>query len=535
MLSTQADGDSALNKGEDSSDNIPLESSQVSKGRKSIESDEFYDAIDAMDDDGITFEKDVRKEEGSGYIHRVDECISECMPPCATTKRLWGVDEDEDISDTPHCTLRKCRRIQVSLSGVCLSVALLPCIERQTSPSAEENISFKSEGEEECFIPPLTWVVVDGGSVYESSPICERSNINKNDAAEVQSLLTTMGESSIGDIEHGGPSDTFFSFSPLCSSSLLVWKHVTHELVDVELIVDVGGDIKNPRILISMPEHSEEKRSKEWLEGKSPNGLYANISMSSYYLLVALYFDNYCELPTFFGKLDPGYYSIPPPPTQWPEYGSPEMIEAVYNRLPLWEFAVTCPILEVLFSVDTEYFPDGPPSAWMATENEVEDTDMYNKDSTVLPKDLLPVAHIRMINSVVSVSGGGGVIKVFVACGDMLVIDARDPHQTVHPCIFHAGMTAIPEPGIFQHWGSGGPIVDPAKECMGYNVSDYGMRQHKGYIYEPQERQPVQTSVILTTADQWCCVNVGVHAPDMCAKDFSIVWLIVDIFSWFHR
>ncbi len=526
-------------------DDVSLESNKDSnKGGESIESDddddEFYDAIDAMNYNGMTIENEIQSEEPGFIPHRVDECISETTWRHETTiKRLWGVDEDEDIRDTPpHCKLQKCRRIQVSLSGVCLSVALLPCIERQTSPSADGSALCKSEeDEEECFVPPITWVVSDGCSVYKSSPICERSNTNKDAAIEVQSLSEATGESGIGDSELGGPCETFSSFSLPCSSLLLVWKDITNELVDFELIVDVGGDINHPRILLSTPEYSEEERSKEWLEGKKPNGFYANLSMASYYLLVALYFDNYCELPTFFGKLVPGYYTYAPPPTKWPEYGSPEMIEAVCNRLPLWEFALTIPIMEVLLSVDTEYFPHGPPSAWMATENGVGVTHMCNDDdgTALPPKALLPVAHIRMINSVVSVSGGGGVVKVFAGCGDVLVVDARDPHQTVHPCIFHAGMAAIPEPDIFQHWGSCRPRVDPAKECMGYNVSDYGMRQNKRYIYEPKEHQPVQTSVILTTADQWCCVNVGVHVPDMCAKDFSIVWLIVDIFSWFHR
>ncbi len=241
--------------------------------------------------------------------------------------------------------------------------------------------------------------------------------------------------------------------------------------------MDVGRDIKHPRILLSMPEPPEQERSKMWSEGHRPNGLYADMSMPDYYLLLALYFDNYCELPTFFGKFGEGYYSIIPP-TQWPEYGSPEMVDAVCNRLPLWEFAVTCPILEVLLSVDREYFPDGPPSSWMATENDgmnhyVSESlrSMWSipgdDDDSTFSKALLPVAHVRAINSVVSISGGRGVIKVFVACGDMLVLDARDPVQTAHPCTFHAGMAAVPGPGIFQPWNSS-LIIDPSKECMGW-------------------------------------------------------------------
>ncbi len=224
--------------------NIPLDSKQV-EGRESMASDEFYDAIDEMEADNITLidkqkEEDTQQELwGSGSSHPVEGCISERVmkesssTPRATEKRLWGVDEDEDMSDAPHALL-KCQRVRVSFSGVCLSVALLPCIEQIPSPSAEgnsNNISFQEEEDEECFMPPLCSAVVDGGRVYESSPVCERScSINKNDAAAaaVQSLSSMAGDNSIGELKHGGeppPADAFYSHSA-SRSSLLAWKQV---------------------------------------------------------------------------------------------------------------------------------------------------------------------------------------------------------------------------------------------------------------------------------------------------------------------
>ncbi len=243
----QANDSASVNKSEGNDCNIPLDSSKQVEGRESMASDEFYDAIDEMEADDVTLidkrkHGDMQQEElwiSRSPPHPEEECISEramkesgsMPPPHATDKRLWGVDEDDGMSDAPHALLKKCRRVRVSFSGVCLSVALLPCIE-QISPSAEaegSDISFQEEEEEECFVPPICWAIVDGGRVYESSPVCERS-INKNDTAEaVQSLSTMTGENSIGEVERSGgatpPADVFYSHSS-SRSLLLAWKQV---------------------------------------------------------------------------------------------------------------------------------------------------------------------------------------------------------------------------------------------------------------------------------------------------------------------
>lgn len=43
-----------------------------------------------------------------------------------------------------------------------------------------------------------------------------------------------------------------------------------------------------------------------------------------------------------------------------------------------------------------------------------------------------------------------------------------------------------------------------------------------------------QVSLIMTTADRWICVNVGVDGVDAMAKELSVVWLLVNIFSNYH-
>ncbi|CAM9935511.1 unnamed protein product, partial [Sphacelaria rigidula] len=37
----------------------------------------------------------------------------------------------------------------------------------------------------------------------------------------------------------------------------------------------------------------------------------------------------------------------------------------------------------------------------------------------------------------------------------------------------------------------------------------------------------------MTSADKWICVNVGVDGVDAMAKEMSVVWLLVDIFSYY--
>lgn len=44
-----------------------------------------------------------------------------------------------------------------------------------------------------------------------------------------------------------------------------------------------------------------------------------------------------------------------------------------------------------------------------------------------------------------------------------------------------------------------------------------------------------KVSLIMTTPDRWICVNVGVDGVDIMAKEMSIVWLVVDFFSNYHR
>lgn len=51
----------------------------------------------------------------------------------------------------------------------------------------------------------------------------------------------------------------------------------------------------------------------------------------------------------------------------------------------------------------------------------------------------------------------------------------------------------------------------------------------------PPPPRSVKVSLIMTAPDRWICVNVGLDSVDAMAKEMSIIWLVVDFFSNYHR
>lgn len=55
------------------------------------------------------------------------------------------------------------------------------------------------------------------------------------------------------------------------------------------------------------------------------------------------------------------------------------------------------------------------------------------------PRDRVPFARVRLVNSAMSISGGMGVMRLSVASGDVAVMDTRQPLRTRYPVVVHAG------------------------------------------------------------------------------------------------
>ncbi|CAM9124002.1 unnamed protein product [Laminaria digitata] len=220
------------------------------------------------------------------------------------------------------------------------------------------------------------------------------------------------------------------------------WREITKQPFDLMLFVDNGPDLGSTRILLTMPEYGSEEQDKARREGRRPGGLYICPTMAEYYLVLSLYFaDNYCELDCFYGppkleELDP----TSPVEEDWPAYGTPEMVGRVVARAENWNFSMSIPVLEASLAMDTRYFPERPASMWMAqnprrstgSEPTMED---YWED----PEDCVPFACFRLVNPVLCITGGMGVLRLSVAAGDIAVMDTRQPPRTLYPVILHAG------------------------------------------------------------------------------------------------
>ncbi|CAM9678863.1 unnamed protein product, partial [Phaeothamnion confervicola] len=136
------------------------------------------------------------------------------------------------------------------------------------------------------------------------------------------------------------------------------WREITEEPFELLLLVDAG--LGHARALLAAPEPTAGEAAARREAGRRPAGLYIQPSLAEYCMLLSVYFDNYCELPSFFGALGPGYWgpATPPDPT-WPPYGTAAMLQRVLRRPPSWEFAVSLPVLEAACAIDTRYFPAG--------------------------------------------------------------------------------------------------------------------------------------------------------------------------------
>lgn len=55
------------------------------------------------------------------------------------------------------------------------------------------------------------------------------------------------------------------------------------------------------------------------------------------------------------------------------------------------------------------------------------------------PEDCVPFACFRLVNPILCITGGMGVLRLLVSAGDIAVMDTRQPSRTLYPVILHAG------------------------------------------------------------------------------------------------
>ena len=63
---------------------------------------------------------------------------------------------------------------------------------------------------------------------------------------------------------------------------------------------------QHARVVLALAEYTQSEIEAKQAAGLRPGGLYIAPRMSEYFLMLSAYFDNYCELPMFYGPLDAG-------------------------------------------------------------------------------------------------------------------------------------------------------------------------------------------------------------------------------------
>jgi hypothetical protein len=415
------------------------------------------------------------------------------------------------------------RRTGVFLGGTRIFCALLPHMEpplHDRDPLIDE-----ATGEVKTALQKA-WALADGAPVH-----CDTA----------ASSSYRVDESSHSSSSSSGTA---------ASAEQLKWTEVTEQPCDLVMYIDAGGgDGSSPaRTLLALAEYSQADVAACEAEGTRAGGLYIRPAMSAYCLLLSSYFDNYCELPMFYGPLDASYWPVVPLPQglqSWPAYGTPAMIGRVLELLPKWSFCVSVPVFEARVAVDTAYFDRPLDSTWMAGDFRAAAAAATPAEAAAaaIAAAALPVARMRFTNLIVDISGGGGeALRLHAGAGDCVVVDVRDPCRSVHPVVLHAGaeaaLAATSAPTCAATAGDTAQLarVNPLTARQGYADPLFGYVQLRRSALAPEQLAlPLQVSVLMTTADKWVSVAVGVDAPDMNAKDLALVWLLVDIFSLYHR
>ena len=228
-----------------------------------------------------------------------------------------------------------------------------------------------------------------------------------------------------------------------------------------------------------------------------------HVTMAQLYLLYSVWYDNLAETPRFHARDDPfARESAEPPasvlfPDIWPAYDSRHFFQRLADLKAVWDFGIIAPTLTLGLRLDRDTFLVQPPSFFMADNN--------------LGTPVLEVAQIELGNVCFVVSGGEGAVKLSFGAGHMQAVDLREPSRTLQPPFLRCG--------------------DPAAMPAGYVDPHFGFTTD---IKVVAPALPLQVT-LSSTPDNWMCINVGVLDAEAVHKDLSVVWLVVDIFSYYFR
>lgn len=348
------------------------------------------------------------------------------------------------------------------------------------------------------------------GPALSKEGACHRYAVAARDVQLLAAVVTKvtkaddLSQSRVwGSVEDGHP--VYVSVKPASKSTHgtcdFHWKELTSDTTAFDLYWD-SLDETRARYLLTFLSPSLPRAAAAFD---------AQVTMTQLYLLFSVWYDNLSEGPHFYALDDlfaPEASSSTPPvlfPDIWPLYDTQPFFQRLADHKTAWDFGLIAPTLSLALRFDRDTFLMQPPSFYMADNG--------------LRSSILDVAQIDLGNAYLNVSGGEGAVKLSFGAGFMQAVDLRVPQRTLQRQFLRCGvpLSAV-RPASALNMPS---FIDPS---FGFTTD----------LKSVVPALPLQVALSITP-DNWMCINVGLKDAEALHKDLSLVWPVIDIFSYYFR
>jgi hypothetical protein len=238
------------------------------------------------------------------------------------------------------------------------------------------------------------------------------------------------------------------------------------------------------------------------------SGAAFDMRMSQFYLLMAIYYNNMNELPLMFPYDAEQIQALsidPPPPLDWPEYGTNEFIERIKHggsACNTFELAICVSSIMWRCSFDqTNYFGEGTDPQTFPI--------MLSSDSDVNVKTAIVMELEKFICSIKETEDT--LLCIGLGATSLRLTDERCPEANLLQ-----GIRTKPsyprESSVDFHWGL---------DCGRHTLVD-GLPL------------PVQATVFMTP-DYYCMFNLGLDKAEAALSDLGTIWILLEYFGLYFK
>lgn len=401
------------------------------------------------------------------------------ISPC-TVKESWSVDE---YSFSNRSLLNR-----DDPSSSSSSEGFFDCMEEMESPGTSPSINVDRNAEE-LQIPRMN-VQINSARIFTALIKHRKSASNihmpKWNARVVQ---TGRMQNEKRAFRACGEIDESIASNIDCR----LWEEITTKPLSLGLTMDWAPEL---RLLIENTDINDDFSGAEF-----------DMRMSQFYLLMAIYYNNMNELPLMFPYDAEQIKALsidPPPPLDWPEYGTSEFIERIKHGTACntYEMAICVSSIMWRCSFDqTNYFGEGTdPQTFPIMPSSA--SDVNDKTAIVLQLENAICSIKKTEDTLLCIGLGATLLKL---------TDERCPEATMLQGI--STKTSYPrESSVDFNWGL---------DCGRHTLVD-GLPL------------PVQATVFMTP-DYHCMINLGLDMAEAVLSDLAAIWILLDYFGLYFK